>query len=255
MSPEKSRSTGGLDGCRLHLPDFWPDVANGTQREGRSLRDCASVLVDPPDLPELARHVLAAGEAGDLVLDGVLVEQVDATPVDVRALRLTECELRGVVLRSADTPSAELRDVLIRDCDLSNLDARTGSIRRVQIRGSRLVGFGIRDPDVREFKVIDSSLALASFAFGRLRNVAFERVDLTEASFMQAHLEAVEFVDCRLAGADFRGVRVNGCAIRGTALDGVLGLESLRGASMPWSDVVASAGAFAGALGIVIESG
>jgi uncharacterized protein YjbI with pentapeptide repeats len=214
------------------------------------------VLVDPPDLPELERHVLVPGEAGDLVLDGALVEPGEAAPLtEVRSLTITECELHGVVLRSAEAPKAELRDVLVRDCDLSNIAARAGSIRRVEVRGSRLVGFSIRDPDVRELTVLDSSLALASFAFGHLRNVLFERVDLTEASFMQARLEGVEFVDCRLAGTDFRGVDVKGCAIRGTALDGVLGIDSLRGVSMPWSDVVASAGAFAGALGIEVEAG
>ena len=38
--------------------------------------------------------------------------------------------------------------------------------------------------------------------------------------------------------------------LRGCALDGVSGLERLRGAAMPWADVVGNAGAFAAALGI-----
>lgn len=43
------------------------------------------------------------------------------------------------------------------------------------------------------------------------------------------------------------------CAIRGTALDGVLGIESLRGVRMPWGDVLASTAALAAGLGITIE--
>ena len=70
---------------------------------------------------------------------------------------------------------------------------------------------------------------------------------------MEARLEAVEFVDCRLAGADFRGARVRASAIRGASLDGVLGVESLRGLRMPWSDAIASAGAMAAALGIAMD--
>jgi hypothetical protein len=42
--------------------------------------------------------------------------------------------------------------------------------------------------------------------------------------------------------------------MRGSTLDGLAGIESLRGLSMPWPDLVASAGALAGALGIgVVE--
>ena len=70
---------------------------------------------------------------------------------------------------------------------------------------------------------------------------------------MHARLESVAFVDCRLDGADFRHAKVAGCAIRGASLDGVLGVESLRGLRMPWPDVLASAGALAAALGIDVE--
>jgi uncharacterized protein YjbI with pentapeptide repeats len=79
-------------------------------------------------------------------------------------------------------------------------------------------------------------------------------VNLAEASFMDARLESVAFLDCRLDGADFRGAQVTACAVRGASLDGVLGVESLRGLRMPWPDVLASAGALAAALGIAIES-
>jgi hypothetical protein len=70
---------------------------------------------------------------------------------------------------------------------------------------------------------------------------------------MEAQLAAVEFVDCRLSGADFRGVKTKGCAIRSSSLDGVLGVDSLKGVAMPLADVLASAAALATALGIVVE--
>jgi uncharacterized protein YjbI with pentapeptide repeats len=142
---------------------------------------------------------------------------------------------------------------VVRGCGLSNLDAREGLMSRVEIRGSQLVGFGFIRGEVRDLSVFDSSLQLASFASATLNNVVFERVNLAEASFMDARLEAVAFVDCRLEGADFRRASVSSCAIRGASLDGVLGVESLRGARMPWADVVGSAAALAAALGIVVE--
>lgn len=102
--------------------------------------------------------------------------------------------------------------------------------------------------------VTDSSLELASPAFAQLRNVVFERVKLSEASFMEARLESVEFIACELAGADFRRVELKGCSIRGSSLDGVVGVEYLKGLAMPWPDLLASTGALATALGIIVES-
>ena len=99
----------------------------------------------------------------------------------------------------------------------------------------------------------DCSLELASLAGVTLRGVVFERVNLTEASFMDARLQAVAFIDCRLRGTDFRGATVKACAIRGASLDGVLGVDALRGLRMPWPDLLDSAGALAAALGITVE--
>ena len=89
-------------------------------------------------------------------------------------------------------------------CGLSNVDGREGLMTRVEMRRSQLVGFGFTRGEVRDLRVVDSSLQLASFTSATLHNVIFERVNLAEASFMDARLEAVAFVDCRLEGADFR---------------------------------------------------
>jgi hypothetical protein len=49
---------------------------------------------------------------------------------------------------------------------------------------------------------------------------------------------------------DLSGVRLDGCELRRCTPDRVTGLDRLRGAAMPWSDVLSNAGAFATALGI-----
>jgi uncharacterized protein YjbI with pentapeptide repeats len=205
-----------------------------------------------PDLPELEEVPLAA-EAGTIDLSGALVTG-DGSAVRAARVRVRESELRSVVLEPGNVPGLTLGDVIMRDCGLSNVDAREGRLTRVVVHRSQLVGFDVTRGDVRDLRVIDSSLQLASFASATLRNVVFERVNLAEASFMHASLASVVFVDCRLEGADFRQAKLAaGCAIRGASLDGVLGVESLRGLRMPWPDMLASAGALAAALGINVE--
>jgi uncharacterized protein YjbI with pentapeptide repeats len=206
-----------------------------------------------PDLPELEPREVP--DEGDLILSGARVERVAADPVRAGRIRVRESELRGVSIEGRHIAGLELVDVILTDCGLANVDAREGLLRRVEVRRSQLVGFGFNEGDVSDLVVRDSSLELSSFAGASLRGVRFEGVNLINASFMEARLELVEFIDCRMSGADFRGARVRSAAIRGASLDGVLGVESLRGTRMPWGDLLASAGALAAALGISVEEG
>jgi uncharacterized protein YjbI with pentapeptide repeats len=102
--------------------------------------------------------------------------------------------------------------------------------------------------------LVDCTASLGSFAFAELRDVCFERVNLREASFMNARLNGVSFFGCQLEGADFRGVTVKESLMRGSSLESVIGVESLRGLTMTWNDMLASAAALAAAAGIEIES-
>ena len=216
--------------------------------------DHSPIAVEPPDLPELElRQFDSVVQGGELMLDGALVENDGLERVRGDRIVVTESELRGVAIEPDDAPGLRLSDVILRACDLSNVDGREGTLRRVEMHGSRLTGFALAGGTLQDVRIIDSSLALASLAFSKLKDVIFQRVDLTEASFMDAQLERVIFIDCKLAGTDSRGVKLRGCTIRGTSLDGILGIESLRGLTMPWEDVIDSAAALAAALGISIE--
>ena len=59
------------------------------------------------------------------------------------------------------------------------------------------------------------------------------------------------FERCPLSGATLDAVTIERVELRGCDLEGSSGAASLRGARMPWADVVANSGTFAGALGIV----
>jgi uncharacterized protein YjbI with pentapeptide repeats len=209
--------------------------------------------VDTPDLPELSAQDLPRGSE-DLSLSGALIIDDGATPVSARRVDIEESELRGVTLDATNARGLVLTDSILRDCDFSNVQAREASIRRSEIHRSRLVGFAMTEATVRDLKVVDAAMALALFAHARLERVVFESVNLREASFMEAQLTAVTFVDCELAGVDFRGAKLKKCIIRGSSLDDVIGVESLDGLTMPWPDVVASAGALAAALGITVQA-
>jgi uncharacterized protein YjbI with pentapeptide repeats len=60
---------------------------------------------------------------------------------------------------------------------------------------------------------------------------------------------------CDLREADLSGARFTRTELRGCRLDGVRGLDRLRGVGMRWEDVLESAGAFAGHLGVRLIDG
>ena len=206
-----------------------------------------------PDLPPLTRVGLDDAAGGEeLTLSGA---EVVGGQIGARRIRLTECDLRGVTIAGPQTPGLALRDVTARDCALANVDAHDAQWSRVQLSTCRLVGLSLQRGDLRDVAIADSTLQLASFAGARIRDAVLRGVNLTDTSFMGARLQGVVFEDCTLSGTDFRDARLEGCAIRGSSLDEVLGVQSLRGVRMPWSDVLASAGALAAALGIRIDEG
>jgi uncharacterized protein YjbI with pentapeptide repeats len=73
---------------------------------------------------------------------------------------------------------------------------------------------------------------------------------LVQADLTGVRLDAVRFEDCDLTEADLSGARLHRCELRGCRIDGLRAMDRLRGAAMPWPDVVAAAGAFAAALGV-----
>lgn len=213
---------------------------------------------ESPRLPvEPLEQTLPGGAAAgdELELDGVRIEAgTDAAPVTAPSVEIVESDLTGVSFDAKAVRQLDVRDSVLRTCDLSNVGVRKGSVRRVELRQSRLVGFALTEGDVQDLRVVGGTLMLASFGHSRLERVVFEEVNFRDVSFADTHLEAVAFLGCDLTGADFRGATLRNCLMRGTSLESISGIESLRGLTMPWPDLVASTGALAAGLGISVEA-
>jgi uncharacterized protein YjbI with pentapeptide repeats len=213
------------------------------------------VAITAPDLAQLDPYELPeAGELDELALFEARVDHRAHAPLATRRIRVEQSEVLGLPLEAQGAVELLLRDASLKGCDLSNIRARGGAVRRVRLEDSRLVGFDISEGALEDLHVAGGTMMLAGFARTQLQRVAFENVNLREASFMHARLSSVSFDGCDLAGADFRGARLSDCTIRGATLDRVVGVESLRGLTMPWPDLVGSAAALAAALGIAVEA-
>jgi uncharacterized protein YjbI with pentapeptide repeats len=159
--------------------------------------------------------------------------------------RLGDADLTGARLRGL-----RLLDVVVERGNLANTAAPELSLRRVVIAGARLTGAQWTAGTIADATFRDCRIDLATFAGTTFERVVFEDCLLAQADFRDALLRSVRFDRCDLTEADLAGVRIDRCELRGCTLDGLAGIERLRGAAMPWPDVVGNAALFVTALGI-----
>ena len=166
------------------------------------------------------------------------------------------CLDRGVfdgdiaALGGAHVEELNLVDVEVGRENLANLRAPGGRLTRVTFDGTRLTGLVLNDARLTDVKFAGCRIDLASFGGSGLERVIFEDCLLAQTDFLESRLKGVRFERCDMRRADLRGARMRDCVLRGCTLDELLGVEALRGAKLPWADIVTQAGLFAGALGI-----
>jgi uncharacterized protein YjbI with pentapeptide repeats len=195
----------------------------------------APAALDPAELEDEARY------------EGV--ELAGAGALAVRHLTLAESRLRGA-LAGSRLPHLHLADVAVASADLANLHAPTAALRRVPVDQTRLTGTILSDASLRDVAFTGCRMDLANLASARLERVVFTDCDLREASLGEAVLRDVRFVRCDLGGAELDRVRLQRVELEGCRLEAIHSVGNLRGATMPWPDIVANAGLLAAAAGI-----
>ena len=163
--------------------------------------------------------------------------------------------IRRISTATGRQPLAELGDLLdvvVEDVDWANTRARGLSARRAELRRCRLTGVELAEATLSDVAFLDCRLDLAGLRMAKLERVVFRDCQLTECDFYEASLTDVLFERCTLREATLSGVKLERIELRGCDLTGVQGVEALRGARIPFDDVLQNAVLFAVALGLEI---
>jgi uncharacterized protein YjbI with pentapeptide repeats len=146
----------------------------------------------------------------------------------------------------------DLVDVAVESRDWANARASRCSLRRVELRLCRLTGAELAESALSDVTFSDCRLDLAGLRFAKLERVVFRDCRMAECDLHGATLEDVVFERCELREATFSAVTVRRVDLLGCELAGLRGADALRGARMPWHDVLQNGPVFAAALGIVV---
>lgn len=143
-------------------------------------------------------------------------------------------------------------DVIAVDRDWANERAPRLSAERVELRRCRLTGAELAESTLRDVTFDECRIDLAGLRHARLERVVFRDCRMGECDFYGATLKDVLFERCELREATLSAVKLERVELRGCDLTAARGAEALRGARMPWHDVIENAALFASIAGIEI---
>ena len=160
--------------------------------------------------------------------EGVRIAGTPREVARVHSLAFFDCELDGVSL-AGERLSLRLVDCTAVVLDLANAQLDGLEVTCSSLRESRLVGAALGGL-FRDVVVSDCLLDLASLRMAKLARCELHACSLTEADLYAAELESVLFEGCDLTGAHLSQATFELCELRRCELQGVRGIEALRGA-------------------------
>jgi len=143
-------------------------------------------------------------------------------------------------------------DAVASDLDLANRQARGLSLRRVEVLRCRLTGGELAEAELTDVAFEDCRLDLVGLRMAKLERVVFRNCRMADCDLYAATLTDVLFEGCELREATLSEAKLARVELVHCDLAGLRGAEALRGARMPWNDVLENAPLFATTLGVEI---
>ena len=138
------------------------------------------------------------------------------------------------------------------DEDLANLVLRGEELFRCAFARCRLTGLQVPEGALTDVRFTDCRIDLAALRFAELTRVTFERCVLRELDVTEARLQDVLFDACDLRLAEFGGARASRLELRGCEVEGLGGVDGLRGALVSWPDAMGLLGPLVAGAGLVV---
>ena len=207
----------------------------------------------PRGLPT-RRGPLPPGRSPDIVggvakWEGVRIEGTPAEVATVGGLAFFDCDLDGLSLAGARV-ALRLVDCTATALDLANAHLDGLEITCSTVRESRLVGAALGGA-FRDVAFHSCVLDLASLRAATLSRCELRECSLAEADLYAAELDSVLFEGCDLTAAHLSQAAFQRCELQRCVLQDVRGIEALRGARIPLTDLLPITPLLADALGIV----
>jgi len=208
-----------------------------------------------PSLPQLLTtpdDVMELFNTEDLI-SGFHIEDTWPTSAELEKKSFSELRLTKVDFTQVTVTKFDVTDCDFKACNFTASKFPESSWHRVSIDGARCSGLQVTNGMLKNVDFKNCKLEMVNFRFSRLENVAFEDCVINDVDFYDAQLKNVEFVNCTINNVTFASARMMSVDISKSAVDGINGINSLRGVTMSYDQLMQLAPAFAVEAGIKIN--
>ena len=183
-------------------------------------------------LPQVVLDDLCPREdiaAEEEALEGLLFDGVPAMEAELSRLEVRGCVFRHNVWQQATLQKSGFVDVIFDKCDLSGCDFTGAVFSRVRFQGCRLTGANFAETVFRDVAFTDCRAPYLNLASAKAQRLLFADCRLTEASFQELKWTAA-FQRCDLTGATFHFAPLKGINLTTSRIDGLrVSLPDLKG--------------------------
>ena len=167
---------------------------------------------------------------GEEELEGFLLDGVCAMEETLDRLEVKGCVIAHSVWQQATLRKSGFVDVIFDGCDLSGCDFSGAVFSRVRFQGCKLTGANFAETVFRDVAFCDCRAPYLNLAAAKAQRLLFADCRLTEASFQEMKWTAA-FQRCDLTGATFHFAPLKGINLTTSRMDGLrVGLPDLKGA-------------------------
>ena len=182
-----------------------------------------------------------------------LWQELDIAGENYRSIGLESCQFDGLVATATKFVECQFLDCAFVRGDLTAVQADSDGFERVTFTKVRAGGLDLAAASLKHVQFTSCKLTMANFRQAELRYVVFRDCELDKADFRGARFTNVAFINCLLDGAEMQGVVCTNVDLRQSELVGLVGVASLKGATLSTIQLMGLAPVLAAELEILIE--
>ena len=177
----------------------------------------------------------------------------DFTGEDASDGRFLECRVQRCSLDGLSMQRSRIVDSLFADVQAATVDFTDSTWRDSHMSGGRLGAVTLTGATWTGVRVRGSRLGFVNMAGALVEDVVFEDCEIASLDVRTARLASVAFVGCTIDELNASGATLANVDLSGATLRTLIGVESLRGATINYEQLLDLAPIFAAALGVDVR--
>lgn len=186
-------------------------------------------------------------------ISGVHVENTWLTTNELEKTNVSESRFTKVDFSSVTVPRFDIVDCEFQKCNFTASKFPDSGWRRISIEGTRCSGLSITNGVIKDASFKNSKLEIANFRFTHIENAIFEDCAIDDIDFYNARLKNIEFINCTINKISFANARITNVDISKSIVEGIVGINSLKGVTISYEQLLQLAPVFAAEAGIKIK--